>query len=95
MPQSRWVVSEVTVNDGFTDSADEKHTYSSEYSYEEGKYDRGEREFYGFAKVTKRRPDSSTVEHEYHTENFYLKGMEKGTIGKDGLYTGICNIKSL
>jgi len=54
MPQSRWALSEVKVYDGQADSAElgQVTDYSLQrMRYEGGRYDRYEREFYGFARV--------------------------------------------
>ncbi len=54
MPQSRWALSEVKVYDGQADSAElgKVTDYSLQrMRYEGGRYDRYEREFYGFARV--------------------------------------------
>ncbi|WP_257456314.1 SpvB/TcaC N-terminal domain-containing protein [Archangium lipolyticum] len=54
MPQSRWALSEVKVYDGQADSAElgQVTDYSLQrIRYEGGRYDRYEREFYGFARV--------------------------------------------
>lgn len=54
MPQSRWALSEVKVYDGQADSAElgQVTDYSLQrIRYEGGRYDRYEREFYGFAHV--------------------------------------------
>ncbi|WNG15531.1 SpvB/TcaC N-terminal domain-containing protein [Cystobacter fuscus] len=54
MPQSRWALNEVKVYDGQADSAEfgQVTDYSLQrIRYEGGRYDRYEREFYGFARV--------------------------------------------
>ena len=48
-PQNRWVMSRVDLHDGFAgDGAD---TQSKIFAYENGFWERREREFYGFARV--------------------------------------------
>ncbi|MBN1208048.1 MAG: AHH domain-containing protein [Myxococcaceae bacterium] len=54
MPQSRWVLNEIKVYDGQADSAElgQITDYALQrVHYENGRYDRYEREFYGFAQV--------------------------------------------
>ncbi len=78
MPRSRWTMSQVTITDGNTS------TYTTKYDYEAGKYDRYEREFYGFAKVTETKtdvdgnplPEGTNLERNFITENYHQKGLE-------------------
>jgi RHS repeat-associated protein len=81
MPQSRWVLSKTKVTDGVR--GDGVDTLSTAYQYENGKYDRFERDFFGYAKVTEQQliPGTtlesvyrSTVS-EYLNGNFYTKGL--------------------
>src|SRR3970040_1340129 len=81
MPQSRWVLSKTKVTDGV--SGDGVDTLSTAYLYENGKYHRFERDFFGYAKVTEQQliPGTtlesvyrSTVS-EYLNGNFYTKGL--------------------
>ena len=52
-PQSRWVLNEVIVRDGVAiDDAGGVHDRRTCFTYEEGFFDRFERKFLGFAKVT-------------------------------------------
>ena len=57
MPQSRWVLSRVSVTDGHR--GDGVDTMKQAFVYEDGYYDRHEREFYGFETV--RASDLDTV----------------------------------
>ncbi len=61
-PQSRWVLSRVTTFDGFpgdwTNQNPGADYQLTTYSYESGFYDRFEREFYGFAKITETEHDT-------------------------------------
>src|SRR5262249_48021984 len=52
-PQSRWVLSEVLARDGIAiDDADGVHDRRTCHAYEEGFFDRFERRFLGFSRVT-------------------------------------------
>jgi RHS repeat-associated protein len=81
-PQSRWVLSKVAVNDGH--AGDGVDTQVTTYRYEGGHYNRLEREFYGYAKVTAEQRDASNGEavyrrviREFHTDSYYTKGLPK------------------
>lgn len=80
MPNSVWTLSEVDVYDGFAgDGADHIKTA---FKYEDGYYDRHEREFYGFEKVRVRTLDTedndalyTETTMEYENSNYYEKGL--------------------
>ncbi|HEY0734504.1 MAG TPA: SpvB/TcaC N-terminal domain-containing protein, partial [Herpetosiphonaceae bacterium] len=79
-PQSRWVLSKVAVNDGH--AGDGVDTQVTTYQYEQGHYDRLEREFYGYAKVTTEQRDAGNgaavyrrVIREFRTDSYYTKGL--------------------
>jgi RHS repeat-associated protein len=89
MPNSVWTMSEVVVYDGFDgDGAD---TMRTRYAYENGYYDRHEREFYGFSKVTSAQLDTennndlyrSTVQL-FNNKNYYEKGLLESETVQDG-----------
>ncbi|MCX7747822.1 MAG: hypothetical protein N2645_13180 [Clostridia bacterium] len=99
LPQSKWVLSEVTVFDGHPgDGADQQVTA---YDYEGGKYDRLEREFYGYRKVITQDRDSlnnNTVYRKvidtYLNNSYYTRGLlecRETTDGQDKKYTKIQN----
>ena len=79
-PQSRWVLSRTTLADGHPgDGVDSQVTT---YTYENGKYDRREREFYGYARVTEQHRDAAnadalyrSVVFEFRNDSFYTRGM--------------------
>ena len=79
-PTSRWVLSKVTLNDGHPgDGVDAQVTT---FTYAGGVYDRLEREFFGFGRVTEEHRDVSqggaiyrSVVHEYRTDSFYTRGL--------------------
>jgi YD repeat-containing protein len=85
MPQSRWVMSRVIVDDGMNayDDSESIHTYTTEYLYKNGYYDRAERDFYGFEKVIERRTDQSTTQTTYNNKSFYKKGIALDTEFRD------------
>lgn len=81
-PQSRWALSKVAVHDGHT--GDGVDTQVTTYRYEEGHYNRLEREFYGYTTVTEEQRDASNndavyrrVIREFHTDSYYTKGLPK------------------
>ena len=54
-PGNRWVLAKTTVDDGHRARASTRQVVA--YSYAGGKYDRAERDFYGYATVTERQLD--------------------------------------
>ncbi len=97
MPQSRWVLSEVSVSDGLREGPlggvfagdGSSHSQRMEYDYADGRYDRTEREFYGFETVTERRLDCDggvlmTTERKFYNSDFYRKGLESRARVCDG-----------
>jgi RHS repeat-associated protein len=80
MPHSQWTLTSVKTFDGFKgDGAD---TLLTTYAYDGGKYDRHEREFYGFNKVTTTSHDTQNnnaaytiVTQNYANDNYYEKGL--------------------
>ncbi|MBC6448672.1 SpvB/TcaC N-terminal domain-containing protein [Actinokineospora xionganensis] len=89
MPDSQWAMTRVAVFDGLAgDGAD---TTVTTVKYENGKYDRYERDFNGFGTVTTeiRDPAASealyrTVTDEYRTDGQYTKGLLTRTVTRDG-----------
>jgi hypothetical protein len=79
MPQHRYVLVRVEKDDNEdTDKVDRSgHVYATDYAYEDGYYDRTEKEFYGFGKVTTRYADESVTVVEYHNKEYYSAGMER------------------
>ncbi|MDQ4071014.1 MAG: sugar-binding protein [Actinomycetota bacterium] len=80
LPEARWVLSKVTTHDGHPgDGVDAQVTT---YRYENGHYDRLEREFLGYARVIEEHRDHSqadalyrSVVSEYANDSFYTKGL--------------------
>lgn len=80
MPQSKWVLKEITIADGA--AGDGIDTMRRQFIYEGGRQDRHEREFYGFSKVITRElntADNNKVYRsqvqEFHNTSFYNKGL--------------------
>jgi RHS repeat-associated protein len=73
MPQSRWVLTKVVARDGRGQGTG--HELTTEWAYERGRHDRIEREFLGFAKVTRTNPDGTSIEQEFDNESVITKGL--------------------
>src|SRR5262249_45612013 len=89
LPQSRWVLARLTVADGMPgDGADRQLTT---FRYENGRYDRLEREFLGFARVVEEQRDTAngdalyrSVEREFRTDGPYTRGLPVRQLTRDG-----------
>ncbi|CAA9225514.1 MAG: Enoyl-CoA hydratase [uncultured Cytophagales bacterium] len=91
MPVDVWALSQVVVRDGFEgDGVDSMRTT---FAYEDGYYDRHEREFYGFGKVTTRLHDTgqadpgnvySSVAETFSNDNYFTKGLPLSETMQDG-----------
>jgi len=78
MPFSKWVMSELTVYDGV--SGDGIDTYVTSFDYDNPKYDRHERQLYGFGEVIENELDENMVVQRsivthYNVDNYYEKGL--------------------
>lgn len=83
-PHSKWVMNKVTLEDGYDKTNDGVDSYITNYKYENGYYDRREREFYGFGtvKTMKFIHDTSgqpqyihrTSVSKFHNRSYFLKG---------------------
>jgi RHS repeat-associated protein len=101
MPQSRWVMSKVSVNDGHP--GDGVDVMQNAYQYQGGNYDRYEREFLGFKTVTSMQlnTDGSTyrkVIDTYFNGSVYDKGLqsqEQTYDGQGNIYTETLNTYAL
>lgn len=89
MPESRWVLSRTTVFDGRAGDGADDHLTT--YRYENGTYDRLEREFRGFGKVVSEVRDPGagdalyrSVTDEYRTDSVYTRGLLARTLTTDG-----------
>jgi len=74
MPESRFVLTQVLEEDGTGDSSP-GHSLLTKYDYEDGKYDRAERDFYGFARVLRTNPDESRVIQTFANDRYTHKGL--------------------
>lgn len=89
MPNSVWALSEVVLHDGFEgDGADVLRT---RYVYEDGFYNRHEREFYGFKTVHTEQLDIENEDAVYRqtaqiflNDDYYQKGLIKSEKLSDG-----------
>jgi RHS repeat-associated protein len=84
-PNARWNMSQVAVNDGYDNNHDGRDTYVNNFVYEDGRYDRRERMFYGYATVRTLDMDldddnvpigiyRSSVS-EYNNTSYFLHGL--------------------
>jgi RHS repeat-associated protein len=88
MPNSMWALSLVKVYDGF--AGDGPDTSLMTFDYADGFYDRDEREFYGFKKVTTSTHDAANnnavytiVTNNYSNDNYYMRGMQLSELLQD------------
>ena len=84
MPQSRWVMSSLTRDDGMstmTGAPTDRgvRTYTQTYAYSNGYYDRGERLFYGFAAVATTTASGAVATTHYLNRDYHTRGMSSGS----------------
>ncbi len=81
LPQSRWVMSRLTKDDGLEAMATDRgeHRYAERFRYTDGYYDRKERLFYGFGSVASELADGAEHIVHYHNRDFYLRGMVRAS----------------
>lgn len=94
MPQSRTCLSTVTLNDSpYTKNEvpGSASSYTTTYTYSEGKYDRATKDFWGFEQVEAIRGDPSSADRSttktmYKNTAYYSKGMVEcvSTFAPDG-----------
>jgi RHS repeat-associated protein len=81
MPQSQWLLTNVTLSDGMGRS------YKTGYTYADPHQDRFEREFYGFAQVQENQAPGTaiarTVAETFNNRDYYLKGLLEKTVTSD------------
>jgi len=90
MPGSKWVLTSVEIKDGFAgDGADRM---KSTFEYEDGLYNRHEREFYGFKTVKAHQLDTENGDSIYRSSistydntSYYRKGLLLSEIVQDSL----------
>lgn len=87
-PESRWVLSKVALFDGHV--GDGSDTRLTTFAYAGGRYDRFEREFYGYGKVVAQERNAGasnalyrSLTSEYRTDSFYAKGLPTRTATTD------------
>jgi RHS repeat-associated protein len=80
LPQSRYVLSSTRLFDGH--SGDGQDVQLSTFHYQNGRYDRLERQFLGYGRVFSEQRDPGagdavfrTVANEYRNDNFYIRGL--------------------
>ena len=80
LPQSRWLMTKVTVFDGHLGEGADRQVTT--YGYSAPKYNRLEREFYGYGTVIERHLDTQnanalfrSIQREYLTSSYYTKGL--------------------
>jgi len=88
-PNAKWVMSDLYVDDGYDLANDGEDIYHQRFVYENAKYDRREREFYGFEKVkTIEYIENGTIDPPtlepyrtsvsiYHNNSYFLNGLLK------------------
>lgn len=88
MPNNVWTLSSVDMYDGV--SGDGPDRTNNTFEYQTGRYNRDEREFYGFGKVITFNNDTENadavyrmVEDDYLNDNFYEKGLLKSEVLED------------
>ncbi|HEX7888790.1 MAG TPA: SpvB/TcaC N-terminal domain-containing protein, partial [Ramlibacter sp.] len=87
-PHSKWTLTRVAVNDGH--AGDGVDTLLTTYDYQDGFYDRAEREFYGYSKVVETQRDVTQGESayrrntsEYLNRAYATKGLLARTVMED------------
>ena len=86
-PQSRWVLSRTSVADGHP--GDGVDTQVTAFRYDNGVFDRNEREFRGYGTVVEQTLDGTgavyrTNTRDFRTDSFYTKGLISRVVTADG-----------
>ncbi|MGQ0837718.1 SpvB/TcaC N-terminal domain-containing protein [Actinokineospora sp.] len=88
-PQSRWVLSRSTVFDGHP--GDGQDVQRSTFRYENGTYNRLERDFFGYGRVVTEQRDAGagdavyrSTTSDYRTDSYYTRGLVTRTLMADG-----------
>ena len=85
LPQSKYVLSSVTMNSGLQSKSGNVQSYRTTYTYKDGYYDRKAKEFYGFKTVKAVTGTGKVTETEYYIDAYYRKGMvKKETVSAQG-----------
>ena len=87
LPGGKWVMSELTVDDGIRDDGP---TMTTAFEYRNGRHDRHEREFLGFGEVITKNLDTEQgnalyrqAVEEYDVANYYVQGNLTNTSVQD------------
>jgi RHS repeat-associated protein len=70
LPHHQWVLASTVVEDGRGNAYETRFDY-----FNDGYFDRAERESYGFARVLTTRSDGSTLDRRYHNQDFYRRHL--------------------
>ena len=90
LPQSKYVLSSVTMNSGLETKSGNIQSYKTQYTYKDGYYDRKAKEFYGFKTVKAVTGTGKVTETEYYIDAYYRKGMvKKETVSHNGIVYSI------
>ena len=101
-PNPKWAMTSLIINDGRDIAFDGVDIYKNSYKYENGKYDRRERSFFGYGKVTTSEYKDPTGSNptlyresvvEYLNKSYFLEGLVKKSTIKNAS-TGTSNIYS-
>ncbi|MEC4048834.1 SpvB/TcaC N-terminal domain-containing protein [Flavobacterium sp. SUN046] len=84
-PNAKWTMSDVIIYDGYNKVNDGEDIYKKHFVYEGGKYDRREREFYGYRTVKTEDYFANsgnpviyrTTVANYHNQSYFLNGLLK------------------
>ena len=82
MPQSKYVLTSVTVSDGcgahgLAELPHGEHSITTTYTYGDGYYNRMTKDFYGYDSVTAVQADGSCTVTAYYNDEYYRKEMVK------------------
>lgn len=86
-PNFKYIMSKVTVCDGCGITIPEinhgKYFVTTEYDYEDGYYNRKEKEFYGFKTVTTKNANETYQTDTYYMDEYYKKEAIKESVQYD------------
>ncbi len=89
-PQNKWVLARVEVNDGF--AGDGTDILATNFTYEDGYWDREEREFFGYARVIEDHMNVDavggeaiyrTITRDFLNDTYYEKGLLEASTTAD------------
>ena len=88
LPFGKWVIKSLEINDGLPGDGADKMKYA--FVYEDGRFDRHERIFYGFKTVKTHQLDTEnddqvyrTFTNTYYNRNYYEKGLMQSEVQLD------------